>query len=55
MKRTGWGEDHYLVTQGQWPAGLMMIFSPRDEEELAVITKIVARSYAFATEGPVEP
>lgn len=49
VKRTGWGEDHYLVTQGQWPPGLVMIFSPRDAEELAVATKIVARSYEFAT------
>ncbi|MEM7441475.1 MAG: hypothetical protein AAGA28_01445 [Pseudomonadota bacterium] len=52
IKRTGWGEDHYLVTQGQWPPGLVMIFSPRDEEELTVITKIVARSYEFATDTP---
>ncbi|MEM9277880.1 MAG: hypothetical protein AAGA76_04855 [Pseudomonadota bacterium] len=49
VKRTGWGEDHYLVTQGQWPKGLVMIFSPRDEEELTVVKKIVARSYEFAT------
>ena len=49
VKRTGWGEDHYLVTQGLWPVGLMMIFSPRDESELDVVKEIVARSYEFAT------
>lgn len=49
VKRTGWGEDHYLVTQGQWPSGLVMIYSPRDESELATVQKIVARSYEFAT------
>ena len=49
IKSAGWGEDHYLVTQGQWPTGLVMIFSPRDEDELAVVTQIVARSYEFAT------
>ncbi|MEO0946392.1 MAG: hypothetical protein AAFY06_16490 [Pseudomonadota bacterium] len=48
IKRAGWGEDHYLVTQGQWPVGLVMIFSPRDEEELSVVKQIVARSYEFA-------
>ena len=55
IKRTGWGEDHYLVTQGQWPVGLVMIFSPRDEDELSVIKRIVGRSYQFATgtEAPV--
>ncbi len=49
VKRTGWGEDHYLVTQGQWPSGLVMIFSPRDESELKAVKQIVARSYEFAT------
>ena len=45
----GWGEDHYLVSQGHYPKGLMMLFSPRNEEELNVITAIVGRSYEFAT------
>ena len=27
---SGWGEDHYLVTLGHYPAGLIMVFSPRD-------------------------
>ncbi|MEM6465921.1 MAG: hypothetical protein AAF679_05395, partial [Pseudomonadota bacterium] len=49
VKNAGWGEDHYLVTQGQWPSGLVMIFSPRDEEELSIVKQIVARSYEFAT------
>ncbi|MEM9393369.1 MAG: hypothetical protein AAGA38_05905 [Pseudomonadota bacterium] len=49
VKRAGWGEDHYLVTQGQWPTGLVMIFSPRDDNELTAVKHIVARSYEFAT------
>lgn len=49
LKRTGWGEDHYLVTQGKWTRGLVMVFSPRDEDELGVVKQIVARSYEFAT------
>lgn len=49
LKRTGWGEDHYLVTQGKWPKGLVMVFSPRDDEELGVVKQVVARSYEFAT------
>ncbi len=49
VKKAGWGEDHYLVTQGQWPSGLVMIFSPRDEDELTAVKKIVARSFEFAT------
>lgn len=54
IKAAGWGEDHYLVTQSKWPVGLVMVYSPRDEDELAVVKKIVARSYEFATGTPIE-
>ncbi|WP_420334164.1 phospholipase [Roseibium sp.] len=45
----GWGEDHFLVTLGHYPPGLIMVFSPRDDAELKVVKRIVARSHAFAT------
>ena len=45
----GWGQDHYLVTQGHYPAGLIMVFSPRNDTELNVVKQIVAKSYTFAT------
>jgi hypothetical protein len=45
----GWGEDHYLVTQGYYPPGLIMVFSPRDTVELETVKRIVAQSYAFVT------
>ena len=45
----GWGEDHYLVTQGHYPKGLIMVFSPRDDAELEEIKKIVSKSYDYAT------
>ena len=45
----GWGEDHFLVTMGHLPPGLIMVFSPRDKEELEVVKKIVKRSYEYAT------
>jgi len=46
---TGWGEDHFLVTQGKLPEGLIMVFSPRDDAELDAVKTIVSRSYEFAT------
>ena len=46
---SGWGEDHYLVTQGHLPKGLVMVFSPRYDAELEVVKTIVAQSYEFAT------
>ncbi len=45
----GWGEDHFLVTQGQFPKGLVMVFSPRDDDELDIVKTIITRSYEFAT------
>lgn len=50
----GWGEDHYLVTQGHYPPGLIMVFSPRDDAELDVVKQIVAQSYTFATGKKIE-
>ncbi|MEM7208822.1 MAG: luciferase family protein [Pseudomonadota bacterium] len=46
---SGFGESHYLVTQGYYPMGLVMVFSPRDDAELDVVKKIVRRSYKYAT------
>ena len=45
---TGWGESHYLVTQGHYPVGLVMVFSPRDAAELETVKTIVSRSYEYA-------
>lgn len=45
----GWGENHYLVTQGHFPIGLVMVFSPRDQAELETVKTIVTRSYEYAT------
>lgn len=45
----GWGESHYLVTQGRLPMGLIMVFSPRDDAELESVKVIVSRSYEYAT------
>lgn len=45
----GWGEDHYLVTQGHYPIGLVMVFSPRDVDELEIVKAIVKKSYEYAT------
>lgn len=49
VTNNGWGEDHFLVTKGDWPPGLVMVFSPRDEAELETVKVILNRSYEFAT------
>lgn len=50
----GWGESHYLVTQGRMPMGLVMVFSPRDDAELEAVKAIVARSHAYAMNAVAE-
>ena len=54
IKQAKWGEDHYLVSQGMWPPGLIMVFSPRDEQELETVQQIVAKSYEFFTGNALE-
>ncbi|NOH79862.1 hypothetical protein F0231_08890 [Vibrio sp. RE86] len=44
----GWGENHFLVTKGILAPGLIMVFSPRSEEELETIKSIIQSSYEFA-------
>ncbi|MEM1443027.1 MAG: hypothetical protein AAGF67_11840 [Verrucomicrobiota bacterium] len=44
----GWGEDHYLVTLGKFPPGLVLVFSPRNDAELEVVQSIVKRSHEYA-------
>ncbi len=47
----GWGEHHPLVEQGVMPATQLMVYGPRDREELEVVWGIVEQSYAFARGG----
>lgn len=43
----GWGEFHPLVAQGALPPNLIMVYAPRNEEEVETIAKIVKSSYDF--------
>lgn len=45
----GWGEHHTLVGLGRRPIGLVMVYSPRDADELAIIKSILGRSWESAT------
>jgi phospholipase/carboxylesterase len=45
----GWGEFHPLVQQGVMPPTNLMVFGPRDAEELEIVWSIVEASYANAT------
>jgi hypothetical protein len=43
----GWGELHPLAGTGV-PAGTLLVYAPRDPDEIDVILSLVERSYEFA-------
>jgi hypothetical protein len=43
----GWAEPHYLRSQGLMPAGTVVVYTPRDLEELAVCSFLFSESYHF--------
>jgi hypothetical protein len=45
----GWAERHPLAGQYGLPANIVMVYGPRDEDELAVVEELIRLSHAFAT------
>jgi hypothetical protein len=41
----GWAEPHYLGSQGLMPAGTVVVYTPKDVEELAVCAVLFSESY----------
>ena len=48
LLKKGWGEMHPLVRTGALPQTSVMVFGPRDEEELEIILHILSVSYDLA-------
>ncbi|HAS42225.1 MAG TPA: hypothetical protein DCS93_17240 [Microscillaceae bacterium] len=44
----GWGEWHPLIKRGFLPPNIVMMYAPRNQEELKVAKFILGRSYAYA-------
>jgi hypothetical protein len=44
----GWAEPHPVALQGLIPPTAVMIYAPRDTEELDVIERLIRASHAFA-------
>lgn len=44
----GWGEWHPLIARGILPPNIIMMYAPRDEDELSAAKLILKRSYDFA-------
>ena len=44
----GWAEPHYLASFGLMPAGAVVVYTPRDEQELGVCCLLFSAAYRFA-------
>ena len=44
----GWAERHPLAGRYGLPANIVMVYGPRDAEELAIVGDMVRASHAFA-------
>lgn len=44
----GWAEQHPVARMGYIPQNVVMIYAPRDEEEVYVVTSLVVGSYRYA-------
>ena len=47
----GWAENHPMAVRGVIPPTAVMIYAPRDEEELDVLEQLIRASHAFARPG----
>lgn len=53
----GWAEQHPLAARGIVPENVVMVYGPRDRDELEVVKTLIAEAHAFAhpvTEGASE-
>jgi hypothetical protein len=48
VQTQGWGELHPMARRGLIPATAVMIYAPRNAEELDVVTHILQVSHQFA-------
>jgi len=44
----GWAEQHLVSRAGILPETLVMVYAPRDAHELAIVLRLIWRSYQFA-------
>jgi len=44
----GWAEPHYLRSFGLMPAGAVLVYTPKNQAELAVCYSLFAEAYHFA-------
>ena len=45
----GWAEQHPVARMGYIPPNVVMIYAPRDEQEIEVVAGLVVESYRYAS------
>lgn len=48
-ERAGWVEPHFLAREGRLPATVVMLYAPRDADEVTVAVQLVRTSFEYAT------
>lgn len=48
-ENAGWTEPHFLALEGRLPRTHVMLYAPRDDDEVAVALRLLHTSYQFAT------
>ena len=46
--KKGWAEQHPVARMGHIPENVVMIYAPRDEEELEIVLRLVEESRRYA-------
>ena len=49
--RKGWAEQHPVARTGRIPPNVVMIYAPRDEEEVGVVAGLVEEAHRYAGGG----
>ncbi|RKO19479.1 phospholipase, partial [Pseudarthrobacter phenanthrenivorans] len=44
----GWAEQHPVARRGLIPAGSVMVYAPRNDDEAEVVASLVRASYEYA-------
>jgi hypothetical protein len=47
--RKGWVEQHPVVSMGYIPQNVVMIYAPRDAQEIEIVARLVDEAYRYAS------
>jgi hypothetical protein len=50
----GWAEPHYLCSHGLMPAGALVVYTPRDRDELSICYSLFLAAYTAASKSSNE-